>query len=98
MEEKYTPKPIDTAQIQLPDELIELTETLGENIHEVWAEKRLAEGWKYGESRSDARKEHPCLIPYEALSEIEKEYDRNTAMETLKVILKLGFMIAKIEK
>jgi ryanodine receptor 2 len=34
-------------------------------------------------------------VPYEELPENEKEYDRNTAMETLKAIILLGFRIKK---
>ena len=96
---QYNPQPLDTSQIELSAELLELTEFLAKNTHDIWAQQRIAEGWQYGAERNDERKEHPCLIPYEDLPESEKEYDRNTAMETLKVILKLGFRIEfKIEK
>ena len=89
----YTPNPIDTTRIQLSDDIKSLSEVLAKNTHEVWASNRIAEGWQYGETRDDARKLHPCLVPYDELPEIEKEYDRNTAMETLKLIQKLGFKI-----
>ena len=91
----YKPNPIDTSGIELPDNLLELTELLAKNTHEVWAKQRFAEGWKYGKERNDEQKEHPCLVPYEELPENEKEYDRETAMETLKVIVKLGIKIEK---
>lgn len=90
---KYTPQPIDTADVELPEELKELVEEMSKNVHEVWAETRIKQGWKYGEQRNDELKTHPCLIPYEELSEKEKEYDRNTSISTLKLILKLGFKI-----
>lgn len=91
----YKPKPIDTSDVQLDEEILELTEQLAENAHEVWARRRLAEGWRYGPQRDEARKEHPSLVPYEELSESEKEYDRSTAMETLKVMLAMGYRIEK---
>lgn len=91
----YTPKPIPTQQIQLPEELLELTEKIAENVHEVWAESRIREGWTYGEKRDDDKKETPCLVPYADLPEIEKEYDRKTAMETIKLILSLGYRLEK---
>ena len=91
----YKPEPIDTSDIQLNEELLALTEKLAKNTHEVWAAGRIAEGWSYGEKRDDTKKETPCLIPYEELSESEKEYDRNTAMETVKLIIKLGYEIIK---
>lgn len=91
----YTPNPIDVGGIELPSELASLTETLAENVHEHWAVSRLAEGWTYGEVRDDDRKTTPCLVPYNELSEIEKQYDRRTALETLKLILALGYTITK---
>ena len=91
----YIPKPIDTTKIVLSKDLLALTELLAKNTHEVWAKQRLAEGWKYGTELNDTEKLHPCLVHYEDLPESEKEYDRNTAMETLKVIVKLNFKIEK---
>ena len=91
----YIPQPIDTKGVVLPNELNALAEEIAKNVHEVWAEGRMKEGWTYGEKRDDARKLHPCLVPYEELTETEKEYDRNTSQETLKLIMKLGFKIVK---
>ena len=91
----YIPQPLDTSGIELSPELQELTEQIAANVHEVWAATRMAEGWKHGKKRSDERKEHPCLVPYDELPEHEKEYDRKTAVETLKAIELLGFRIEK---
>lgn len=92
---KYEPEPIDTSRVTLGVEIQELTELLARNAHDVWARQRLADGWCYGPRREDAKKEHPCLVPYEDLPESEKQYDRSAAMETLKAILALGYRIAK---
>ena len=86
---------MDTSDIQLPEELNVLIEQIAKNVHEVWAQSRIKQGWRYGNERSDALKQHPCLIPYEELPEVEKAYDRDTALETLKLISKLGFKISK---
>ena len=91
----YIPQPIDTKGVVLPKELNALAEEIAKNVHEVWSEGRMKDGWTYGEERDDARKHHPCLVPYENLTEIEKEYDRNPSQETLKLIMKLGFKIVK---
>ncbi len=91
----YQPEPMDTRGVVLPSELLDLTEMLAANTHAVWACQRFAEGWKFGPNRDDNLQEHPGLVPYEALSETEREYDRNTALETLKVILALGYRIEK---
>lgn len=89
----YIPKPVDTTDVVLPEELEQLIEQMARNVHEVWAEARIRQGWTYGELRDDEFRTHPCLIPYEELPEEEKEYDRHTSIETLKLILKLGFVI-----
>jgi len=91
----YVPHPIDTSRVVLDEEIRRLTERLAENSHDIWAQGRLREGWHYGPKRNDDRKEHPCLVLYNDLPESEKEYDRNTAMETLKAILALGYRIGK---
>lgn len=91
----YTPQPIDTKGVVLPEELSELAEMIAKNVHEVWSAGRMKDGWTYGKERNDAEMKHPCLVPYEELTEVEKEYDRNTSQQTLKLIMKLGFKIEK---
>lgn len=91
----YTPKPIDTKDITLPEDLLALTEQIAENVHDVWAVGRMAEGWVYGTEKDPEKKTTPLLVPYAELSESEKAYDRNTALETLKLIVKLGYTISK---
>ena len=91
----YIPEPMDLSLADLPESLIQLSERIAENVHEVWAKARIDEGWTYGEKRDDIHKKHPCLVPYDELPEEEKEYDRNTAMNTIKMVKKLGFRIEK---
>lgn len=91
----YTPKPIDTSDVILDGDVLSLSEALARNTHEVWAENRIKDGWKYGDVRDDEKRCHPCLIPYDELSEEEKEYDRHTSIEALKLITKLGYKIVK---
>lgn len=92
---KYIPQPEDTAGVEIPAELMELAEQMARNVHEVWARSRMAEGWTWGPERDDAARRHPCLVPYDELPESEKEYDRATSQETLRLILKLGFGISR---
>lgn len=92
---EYIPNPIDTQSIVLPEELNALAEEMARNVHEVWAQTRMEQGWAYGAERNDAQKKHPCLVAYDELSEEEKTYDRNTSVETIKLILKLGFKITR---
>ncbi|MCX6901621.1 MAG: RyR domain-containing protein [Verrucomicrobia bacterium] len=89
----YQPRPISTEGMNLPSELLPLTERLAENAHDLWAAQRLSQGWTYGPQRNDTQKLHPCLVPYADLPESEKEYDRVAALGTLKAILHLGYTI-----
>ena len=93
----YDPTPVDTRGVTLTPEIIALTELLARNAHDVWAQQRLADGWRYGKQRDDGRKEHPCLVPYDELSESEKQYDRNAALETLKAVVALGYAITRTD-
>ena len=91
----YVPHPIETNDVKLPIELEQLTEQLARNVHETWAQGRVDNGWTYGPVRSDELKQHPCLVEYDNLSEIEKDFDRVTAIGTLKLIFKLGWRLEK---
>ena len=89
----YEPKPVDTSGIRLTPELEELTEELAENTHEIWASQRVRQGWRHGPVRNDERRETPDLVPYKELPETEKEYDRRTALETVRFLLARGYSI-----
>jgi hypothetical protein len=95
-DDEYVPSPIDISDEILDNSIEEIIEVLSKNVHEVWAKSRMDQGWTYGPERSDILKQHPCLIPYEDLPEIEKAYDRDTALGTLKLISRLGFEIKKL--
>jgi hypothetical protein len=90
---KDGPDPISTGGVELPSSLLALTERLARQIHDLWAARRLSEGWRYGPARDDEAMTHPCLVPYEDLSESEKDYDRQTALEALRTIVALGYRI-----
>ena len=91
----YQPHPVDVSDVRLGEDLTGLSEFLAENVHEVWSAQRIAEGWRYGEKRDDEARVHPCLLPYSELDEKEKEYDRLTALNTLRLVVKLGFRISR---
>jgi hypothetical protein len=55
----------------------------------------MKQGWRHGPACDDVAKTHPDLVPYEDLPESEKQYDRTTAVETLKAIVALGYRIEK---
>ena len=93
--EDYEPHPIDVDSIPLNGDLEQLQDAIAENAHNVWAKARIKEGWTYGKEFDDKKKEDPTIMPYTALPDSEKEYDRLTAFNTIKLVKKLGFDIIK---
>lgn len=91
----YQPHPIDVSDVELDEQLMELSEAIAENVHEVWSKTRMGEGWTYGKKRDDERMQHPDLVPYSELPEGEKQYDRVMAFDTLRLVKKLGFNISR---
>lgn len=91
----YIPQPIETKDVELSDDLKSLSEDLAKHVHEVWAKGRIAQGWTHGPGRNDNLKQTPCLVPYEELTEEERDYDRNTSQETLRFLIKQGYRIVK---
>ncbi len=95
MKKTYDPKPIDTSDVKLDADITALGEQIAANTHDVWARGKLDEGWTYADTLDRDKKTHPLLVPYEELSESDKDYDRRTSEEALKLVLKLGFDIVK---
>ena len=91
----YVPKTIDLSGVAVPQELLDLTEKLAEANHDTWAAQRISQGWTYGPARDDATKQTPCLVPYSDLTDVEKEYDRKTSMDTIRLLLAMGYQIVK---
>ncbi len=94
----YKPTAVALDKQSLDPELENTIEKIAVAVHERWAQGRLDDGWKYGSERDDARKEHPCLVPYEQLSDSEKDYDRNTARTTIMLLQHFGYEIRKKAK
>ena len=94
----YNPKPIDLSDVELTEDLNELREAIAENAHDGWAVERQAQGWTYGDQRDDNKKETPCMVPYSLLPDSEKTFDRDMAMNTLKLVRKLGYDLIKREE
>jgi hypothetical protein len=93
--EPWDPRPVDTSSVSLPEDLLELIEMLAENAHDNWGRQRISDDWTHGPERDDIARTHPLLVPYERLPDSEKAYDRLLAAETLKVIIKLGYLVTK---
>ena len=91
----YTPNPINLSDIELDNRLQEDIEAISKNIHDTWAKQRMLGGWGYGDIYDQLEKKHPCLIAYEQLPEVEKDMDRATVTQTIKMLIHLGYTIEK---
>ncbi|MFO7637304.1 MAG: RyR domain-containing protein [Clostridia bacterium] len=92
---EYVPEPVDTSDVVLQGELLDLVEELARNTHENWSRRKMEEGWTYGRKRDDRKKHSPLLVPFAELPESEKDYDRILSLHVLKLLRKLGYAITK---
>ncbi|KAF0146685.1 MAG: hypothetical protein FD153_32 [Rhodospirillaceae bacterium] len=46
-----------------------------EDQHNRWMDDRRAEGWQYGPVKDEANKIHPCMVPYDQLSQEQRLKD-----------------------
>ena len=60
-------------------------------LSQVWSRDRIATGWKWGAKRDDRKKLHPQLLAYSKLSDTDKQWDRDSARQTIAVIHALGY-------
>jgi hypothetical protein len=61
-------------------------EFLAKEEHLRWMQEKIHSGYRYGLARNNEAREHPSMVPWEKLSESEKEKDRN-AVRTIPAIL-----------
>eukprot|EP00475_Leptophrys_vorax_P040894 TRINITY_DN7664_c0_g1_i3.p1 TRINITY_DN7664_c0_g1~~TRINITY_DN7664_c0_g1_i3.p1 ORF type:complete len:334 (-),score=84.05 TRINITY_DN7664_c0_g1_i3:34-1035(-) len=86
-----------TGDTAIAGELLQLVEFLSENMHDIWAGRKIEEGWKYGRYRDNESKLHPNLIPYYELSEADKELDREGSRNILSGLIEQGYKISKVD-
>lgn len=93
----WRPAPDKNEERALPGFLDPLVEQLAEKVHDKWAERRIAEGWTFGPRRDDESKTTPNLVPYDQLTEVEKAYDRATAMATIRNLYAAGYRVVQAQ-
>lgn len=95
---EYIPHPVDLTDVRLSEDLERDLERIAKNIHDTWALQRKQKGWEYGEHFDEGRLKHPCMLEYEELPELEKDMDRATAIQTIKMLLWMGYSIEKRDR
>ncbi|XP_061609074.1 ryanodine receptor 3 isoform X2 [Phyllopteryx taeniolatus] len=94
----FDPKPINTANISLPEKLEYIANKYAEHSHDKWSSEKVSAGWKYGESMDEQAKKHPLLKHYKSLSEKEKETYQWPARESLKSMLAMDWNIERTKE
>ena len=65
--------------------------------HNRWWADRALNGWKYGPDRSDPEKIHPNMVPYDALSEADKQKDCDFVLEVVSVFRQEGLIVTRAD-
>ncbi len=86
----------------LPPSEIQITDARLEELsireHARWMSDRMQNGWTFGAKRDDARKLHPLLVPWEDLTEPEKQKDRDTVLNLPRLIERTGFRVRQLKE
>lgn len=72
-----------------------MMEKLAEAAHMVWMEGKLRDGWKYGPVTDKEKKIHSCLVPYDQLTEPDRESDRDMVRGIPRILAAAGYKIVK---
>jgi hypothetical protein len=88
--------------VQIESEGFEFTdeelERLAELEHERWMRDLTDEGWAHREGPKDpVRKRHPSLVPWEQLSEEERQKDRDAVLATPRILRRAGYAIERLD-
>lgn len=91
----YEPHPVDVTGVKIKQELGELVDMIAKNNHEIWADKKVRHGWKYAPFQSDERQTNPDIAPYGKISKGAKELDKMSAINSIRLIQKMGYRIVR---
>ena len=73
-------------------------EELARAEHDRWWRDLEADGWRYGPVKDAAAKLHPSLVPWEKLSEEERDKDREPIRSLPAMLALVGFGITRREE
>jgi RyR domain len=75
----------------------EEVEELARLEHDAWCDALRMEGWRPGPGMDSDSKEHPMLVPWEQLSEEERNKDRDPVRALPTMLAAAGFEILRLE-
>uniref|UniRef100_A0A3Q3KQK1 Ryanodine receptor 3 n=1 Tax=Mastacembelus armatus TaxID=205130 RepID=A0A3Q3KQK1_9TELE len=95
----FDPKPINTANISLPEKLEYIANRYAEHSHDKWSSEKVSlTNPDFGHSLDETAKTHSLLKPYKSLSEKERETYRWPVRESLKSMLAMGWNIERTKE
>lgn len=65
-----------------------------EQSHVSWLNQKKLTGWKFGPVKDEAKKEHPCFVPYAELPAAQKRKDDIFVKTVREVATQLGLEVA----
>lgn len=71
-------------------------DTLARNEHDLWMREKTERGWRSGSERDDEKKIHPCLVPWENLSDDDRQKDIMFSKEIPRILANAGFEVEKL--
>jgi hypothetical protein len=86
---------VDGPPAILPDFTDPEVERMAELEHGRWNIERLRDGWRFAKTRDDSRKLHNYIVPWEALPEDIKDYDRAAVRAFPEILAKAGLEVRR---
>ena len=71
------------AEVQLSPNEIEILAIME---HQRWWADRSINGWTFAEVRDDINRLHPNMVPYEELSNADKQKDRDSVLQMIEIL------------
>jgi hypothetical protein len=73
----------------------EALEQLARAEHDRYVEMKLADGWRCGPQKDERLKTNPTLVPWEELSEDEREKDRAQVRGIPRILARAGYTVVR---
>lgn len=81
----------DMTALELASKQPKILADLSEIEHRRWMAERFMDGWRYGPQRDNSRKIHHLLIPYDQLSDEEKQKDKDMILNIRNLVASPGW-------
>lgn len=89
----YTPDPVDTSRVQLPQELHDFINKFAEQYHDAWASRKIERGWAYSDNYVPEKHFHSRLKPFDLLTDFDRKMYREPIEASLRAMIAWGWQI-----